>query len=230
VKPADMTNAAFLPRTKTHVIITHADWDHLASLDFALAHDLSHARLRSVLDDVRDDIDFLDSLQKDINVFGAGTENNEYLGFDILISSTYPANAPSLSFSGTFGVGKTTAIAAMVGSFRASAITLVAEFNVDILTAAIATSSRFTPVSRDESARLEAQKRAEELKREIAWLLSLSRFLHSTLVSSLRRFGADDFSCDTLLRECPWHLFHGTHPPEIPSAFAAMKARGFATA
>jgi hypothetical protein len=34
----------------------------------------------------------------------------------------------------------------------------------------------------------------------------------------------------TLLRECPWHLLHGTHPPEDSSAFTFMKARGFATA
>src|SRR5882672_4809083 len=102
-------NTTFLPRTKTRVFITHADWDHLTSLDFTLAHDLGHARLRSVLEDFRDGIDFLDSLRKDINVFGAGAENDDYPGFDILVRSTYPASAPSLSISGTFGVGKTTA-------------------------------------------------------------------------------------------------------------------------
>jgi len=136
-------------------------------MDFNPAHDLGHARL--FLDDVREDIDFLETLRKEINIVAAPTEEDDYEGFDVLIPSAYPSIGPSISLSGEFGVGKTTAITAVVGSFRASAIALVdAKSDFDILAATEATSSRFTPISREELARLEAQRHAEGLKKEIA--------------------------------------------------------------
>ena len=226
MKPADINvTAAVLPRSKTRVFISHADWDHLSRKYFTLAHDLGHARLGFVLDEVQDDIDLLNSLRKDIDLSVAGAGNDDYEEYDALISPQYPSVPPQFFVSGHFGVGKTTAFAAVVGSFQTRANALAGVSDQDILAVAARESLRFTPMSRDELARLDVQKHIQELHQEIARLLSLSRFFHGMLVAVMRRFKVADFFRDTLLRECPWHLVHGTHPPD---SFASFEARGFA--
>lgn len=71
----------------------------------------------------------------------------------------------------------------------------------------------------------------EAIDDRISKLRDIALFLSAILAALLRSLFIHDVIRTCLLRECPWHLVHGTHPPETSHAQNFIKASGgFATA
>lgn len=199
--------------------ISH-NWDHvLGSSDVQFLNRTGHQDLQTYQAEIRSDIDLLKSISADED-FQNTLSQPIYRLHGNFIGAVANALCPPVAIYqcgsqvGGYGSGATIDVSVVSEPPDASLTVLVSLKKLTAIETIVA----------------EADINRDLLKTELSRLRSISRLVTAKLIAVMRRFRTTAVISTALLRECPWHLVHGTHPPAETSAFTFLKARGFATA